>query len=136
MTVKLRPHHLLCIQKFTGHGYDERFTAHMTALVARLRDTPDTEVALVRGCDALCAACPNDRDGACASPEKVEAMDAAVLAWCGLAWGAAVPWAQAARLARERIFQTDGFEHICACCQWFGLCAETEVPYDENGEAV
>ena len=22
MSVKLRPHHLLCVQKFTGHGYD------------------------------------------------------------------------------------------------------------------
>ena len=134
--MKLRPHHLLCIQKFTGHGYDGRFTAHMTALTARLRDMPDTEVTLVRGCDALCAACPNVRDGACTSLEKVEAMDAAVLCWCGLSWGEAVPWAQAARLARERVFRTDGFEQICAGCQWFGLCTETEGPYDENGEAV
>ena len=36
--MKIRPHHLLCIQKYTGHGYDAAFTAHMTALVSGLSD--------------------------------------------------------------------------------------------------
>ena len=54
--MNLRPHHALCIQKFTGHGYDEKFTAHMTGTVKVLRDRPETPVELVSGCDDLCAA--------------------------------------------------------------------------------
>lgn len=134
--MKLRPHHLLCVQKYTGHGYDERFTAHMTALTARLRAAPETEIVLTGGCDELCAACPNVRAGVCADGEKTAAMDAAVLARCGLAAGTAAPWREAARLARERIFRTDGFISVCGGCQWFGLCAETEVPCDEDGEGL
>jgi len=38
--MNLRPHHLLCIQKFTGHGYSPSFTAHMHALTASLRQSP------------------------------------------------------------------------------------------------
>ena len=38
--MQLRPHHLLCIQKFTGHGYDEPFTQHMTSIVSALKSHP------------------------------------------------------------------------------------------------
>lgn len=32
--MNFRPHHLLCIQKFTGHGYNADFTAHMKMIVS------------------------------------------------------------------------------------------------------
>ena len=38
--MKLRPHHLLCLQKYTGRGYDGPFTAHMNELVRRLTADP------------------------------------------------------------------------------------------------
>ena len=48
--MNLRPHHLLCIQKFTGHGYSADFTAHMTAVVSELAENPETAVTLAKGC--------------------------------------------------------------------------------------
>ena len=47
----LRPHHLLCMQKFSGHGYSLAFTAHMTALLHDLHAHPDTPVTLICRCD-------------------------------------------------------------------------------------
>lgn len=126
----LRPHHLLCIQKFTGHGYDADFTAHMKSVVAELRATPDTSVTLARGCDDLCKRCPNNQNGLCTSLEKVAAMDSTVLDACGLAYGQTLPWITAALTARRQIFESEEFQAVCACCQWFELCRNTEVSYE------
>ncbi len=128
--MNLRPHHLLCIQKFTGHGYNESFTAHMTSIVSELTDEPMTQIALTRGCDDLCKMCPNNINNVCTSLEKVASMDSAVLSICGLAYGEKNSWAYLSDKARERIFETDEFNKICTCCQWFELCKNTEVYYE------
>lgn len=124
--MKLRPHHILCIQKFTGHGYDEAFTAHMTGLVSLLGRQPETVVTLTQGCDDLCAVCPNNTGGACATLQKVDGMDRGVLDICGLAYGVQAPWGTLAPVARKRIFESDKFGEICGSCQWFSLCVHTK----------
>ena len=126
----LRPHHLLCIQKFTGHGYNADFTSHMQSIVSALTENPDIRITLVHGCDDLCKMCPNNENGVCASLEKVASMDSAVLNSCNFAYGETVLWTEAARRAREQIFETEDFSNICACCQWFALCRRTEVRYE------
>ena len=124
--MNLRPHHLLCIQKFTGHGYDAAFTAHMTSVVSKLAGDPMTLITVTRGCDELCKVCPNNRNDACTSLEKVALMDSVVLQICDLAYGESVPWEDLMSKVRERIFETDEFHRVCASCQWFELCRSTE----------
>ena len=63
----LRPHHLLCLQTFTGRGYSEEFVRHMTLVRDQLIREPLTPVELVSGVDDLCAHCPNNVDGQCTS---------------------------------------------------------------------
>ena len=63
----LRPHHLLCLQTFTGRGYSEEFVWHMTLVRDQLIREPLTPVELVSGVDDLCAHCPNNVDGQCTS---------------------------------------------------------------------
>lgn len=123
----IRPHHILCIQKFTGHGYNEEFTAHMSRAVSELAENPGTEITAAHGCDDLCEACPNNEDGVCTSCGKVERMDDAVLRVCDFAYGESASWAELSSRARKRIFETDEFQRICAGCQWFELCRKTEI---------
>lgn len=125
--MNLRPHHALCIQKFTGHGYDENFTAHMTAVVSELAKNPQAQITVTKGCDKLCGMCPNNVSGVCTSLDKVNYMDSAVLEICGIDYGQNIPWTDLAKSARKRIFDTDEFYRVCASCQWFGLCTNTEV---------
>ena len=122
--IMLRPHHLLCIQKFTGHGYDAAFTAHMESLCGLLRELPDTPVTLHSGADDLCAACPHCRGGLCDAQEKVTALDAAVSAHCRLP-DSSQPWRMLAETVRMEILETPAFHEICARCQWYALCNET-----------
>jgi hypothetical protein len=45
--IKLRPHHLLCTQGYSGKGYDEKFVLNMTYLTARMREDPELKVQIV-----------------------------------------------------------------------------------------
>ena len=74
----LRPHHLLCLQTFTGHGYSEEFVRHMALVKRQLTREPRTAIELVSGVDDLCAHCPNNVDGQCTS-ENPALFDALVL---------------------------------------------------------
>ena len=132
MQLQLRPHHLLCIQKFVGYGYDEAFTAHMTSVTAMLAEKPNTPVTLTQGCDALCAVCPHNENGVCTTFEKVSFMDSAVLAAIRLAYGEELPWDTLARKARDKIFSTEEFPRICGSCQWYALCGNTALS-EEGG---
>ena len=85
--MKLRPHHLLCVQKYTGNGYDDAFAAGMDALIRRLAARPDTAVTLVEGRDDLCASCPHMAGNRCSSGEKVNRLDRGVLETCGFSAG-------------------------------------------------
>ena len=128
--MNLRPHHLLCIQKFTGHGYSPEFTAHMTAVAARLRKMPETRITLTKGCDDLCRKCPHSSSGICSSLDKTAALDAAVQKICGLSFVDSDSWAALAENVREKILSSETFHHICLSCQWYELCRNTEVSYD------
>ncbi len=119
----LRPHHLLCIQKFTGHGYDEAFTKHMTEVVATLGEGAD--ITLQEGCDDICVACPNKVYGACNADAKVRSMDEKVLATLGLHYEERSTWADFAARAKKEILDTSAFEEVCGECEWYQLCKET-----------
>ena len=129
--MKLRPHHILCIQKFTGHGYDAEFTAHMTSIVSTLFCTTDTEISVAEGCDELCASCPHNNGGVCASLEKVAFMDRAVLDICGFSYGESIRWTDASARVCEMIFAPGNslaFSSVCSGCEWFELCRNTDKP--------
>ena len=123
--MKLRPHHLLCIQKYTGSGYDDAFTAGMDALVRRLRACPDAPVTLVEGRDDLCAACPHMAGSRCGSEEKVNRLDRGVLEACGFSAGETRSWSALARTAREQVLEKETFVKVCGYCEWFELSRDT-----------
>ena len=128
--MNLRPHHILCIQKFTGHGYSAAFTEHMMSIVSSLKDDHETQIAVTQGCDAICLKCPHKVRGACTSNEKVTFMDDTVLALINLTYGESISWNEIAHRAHEQIFKRDKFDDICGGCQWFELCRTTEVYYE------
>jgi len=56
--MKLRPHHLLCTQGYSGKGYDEDFVRNMTAITNYLRNDENAVVDIVFSTDDICAKCP------------------------------------------------------------------------------
>ncbi len=129
--MKLRPHHILCIGKFTGHGYNESFTRHMRETAALLRSSQDTVVTLVFGPDELCRYCRNNSCGVCTSEDKVKRLDRDVAEACSLSEGDAL-WSELCRRAHKYIYGAGKFDAICSRCEWYGLCASTEAETETN----
>ena len=106
---------------FVGHGYSDRFTAHMSQLLEEL--TPDTPVCLTAGADAVCGPCPNNSGGLCSKPELVAAWDRDVLALCGLGEGYILSFGDFTRMVEDHILELGLRSGICGGCQWNDICA-------------
>jgi len=56
--MRLRPHHLLCTQGYSGKGYSDDFVQNMTAITNRLRNEAGIVINIVFSTDDICAKCP------------------------------------------------------------------------------
>lgn len=120
--VRLRPHHYLCIQFFTGHGYDESFTAHMEAVISDLKD--DSDIIVTEGCDEICSQCPNMTGGRCDDYDRVSYLDTQVMDQTGIDYGKKLRWKDVVSAVNDRILKTAMFETICSECRWYELCRD------------
>ena len=130
--MRLRPHHLMCIQFFTGHGYDERFTSHMKEVIGKLND--DTKITVIKGCDDICSHCPNMTDNTCTHNDKVSNLDRKVLENMADGSGNELTWKDAFKTVYDNILDTDMFDRICGECEWYELCKKIrEERIKDNG---
>lgn len=122
--VRLRGHHLLCLQGFRGYGYSETFTRELAAIVAALVADPETLVTVVAGPDAVCAHCPAPDNHHCRT-RRTELRDQRVLSRLGWRVGDELPWSAVLRRLAERVRPSD-LDHLCRSCPWLplGFCAE------------
>lgn len=71
MKIKLRGHHLLCLQGFQGYGYSEDFVLNMTR-INELRKTNGCIISLTKEADDICSACPNLKNNLCENKKQNE----------------------------------------------------------------
>lgn len=121
--IKLRPHHILCIQFFVGKGYSADFVSNMTAVIERLR-TENPEVTLCEGCDILCASCPENHEGKCQNHEKVSAIDSRCLKETGFSLGITIRWTELQQTAYEKVIHCGRLKDVCCTCQWQEICMQ------------
>lgn len=124
MSIRLRPHHLLCLLTYVGKGYSPAFVANYDRIVARLDAGEPAE--LVEGPDDICA--PMLDGGHHCLNDSVAIRDATARAALarlfgdGLAVGTMLRFS-AGRLAAMRAAFADGtLRAVCTGCQWTGLC--------------
>ena len=118
--MKLRAHHLLCLQNFVGEGYSDAFCANMAE--QKRRAAGEDRFILEDGCDDICQACPERRGKLCRTQEKVARYDAAVAAHLGLRAGEALSWRAVSERVRSEIFRPGLLPAVCGDCQWQSLC--------------
>ena len=125
MTVRLRPHHLLCVLTYVGRGYSPAFTANMTAVAERLG--AGEEIELVAGPDDICAPLLDHPDPHCHRPsvlgrDRAAARDLHDLLGLNLRTGA--HWVLDEDLIRRlrAAFASGTTRSACAGCEWVDLC--------------
>ncbi len=67
---EIRAHHLLCIPRFYGGGYDKEFGENLKKICFEIRKNPDMKIKVTNKCDDICAQCPYKKDGICKKTPK------------------------------------------------------------------
>jgi hypothetical protein len=123
MTVRLRPHHLLCMLTFAGEGYTPEFVANFAAIVRRIGAGEPIE--LIDGSDDVCAPLEASGDTHCANASVGRRDRSALLALAEAGLPVAIrPFAiDAERLDTMRRAFADGtVRGACRGCEWSDLC--------------
>ncbi|MCS4540887.1 MAG: DUF1284 domain-containing protein [Euryarchaeota archaeon] len=117
--VKLRGHHLVCLQFFKGEGYSKEFIDNLHGVMKRLK----TEVALevVEGRDDVCLKCPHLKGEICSYAEKeIRAMDNKAHELLKFYPGELVEWDEVSKKV-EKIRELWRKE-FCDGCDWENTC--------------
>ncbi len=117
----LRPHHLLCTQGYSGHGYSREFVENMDDVVERLRQGDD-RIRITYSTDDLCMKCPNKiGEDCCKTQDKVKWFDEKVVLYFGIE--------EKEYRYREIIKEIDEkmtggmMDDICSKCSWYPISA-------------
>lgn len=124
--IKIRPHHLLCMNLFSGKGYSDEFVYNMGRIIDRLSSGRALNITLVSGNDEICARCPNlAADGICRLGDgDVLRRDRDVLAILSLQDGGVYPYGDIIGKIKRSITR-ETFNACCVSCRWHksGLCS-------------
>lgn len=119
--MKLRAHHLMCLQTFEDEGYDENMIRRMAEIINTIRNQPKTRIEILRRCDDICEACPYIKNGRCnkrLNLEKfVRLLDSDVLKRTGLKEGQTMKAKEVFPLVKQKIKPED-LATICKGCEW------------------
>lgn len=124
--IKLRAHHLLCLQAYIGNGYDKTFTENMDKIYNELYSDSSILFQLKAHNDSICKCCPNKiNDFNCIADEKIMAMDNKVISFFNLEPDKIYNFHDTIRFIKNEI-TSDVFESICKTCEWYklGICRE------------
>lgn len=125
MTIRLRPHHLLCLLTYSGKGYTPAFTVNFDAITGRVADGED--IAIVQGPDDICApllsdAAPHCRKNSVTERDRLAAGDLAKLLGIQIEIGSTIDLTPALLKILRKAFASGRIRKACTGCEWVGLC--------------
>jgi hypothetical protein len=125
--LKIRAHHLLCMQGFQGYGYSDSFVEHMGEIVKYIKNNPKLKIIIGDYCDSICSECKNNMESVCSNCENVDKMDRKLLHKLNLNSGKVVIVQEVMSLVKNK-FQTqqDAYE-ICGDCSWREKCLWIQI---------
>ncbi len=133
--LKLRAHHILCIEFFEGKGYSDEFVREMKGIIKKL-NTDNPDIVLSAGCDIICKACPNNADGRCADEQKVCGFDQRCMQALGVKCGEKLKYSELRSLAFEKVIYKNEIKHICGGCEWSKICHSACRNYNNSRQKI
>ena len=123
--IKIRAHHLLCIQGFQGYGYSKDFETHMQRIIIFLNTNPSTKIQIITKTDELCSHCPynykNSYNMDKYSHIIMKKLDKLVIKKFLLKENQIYTIEDALKLVNNNINQSKLME-ICGNCSWNNKC--------------
>jgi hypothetical protein len=128
MTIRLRPHHLLCMLTFAGKGYTPTFVANFEQVASRIA-AGNEAIQIVDGPDDICSPLLSETSCHCYNSSVVlrdrhaaeaisDLLQLPICAGTNLS-----PHQNLLPVLREA-FVTGTIRHACVGCQWKPTCDE------------
>jgi len=115
--MKLRGHHLICLQFFKGEGYSKIFVENAKQIVELWKKNP---AEIVNHADDICRFCSFLKNARCSKYEDIEKNDELALRLLGLKTG---DKAEKKDVKKQLpIILKEWREKACANCEWKKLC--------------
>lgn len=126
MTIRLRPHHLLCLLTYAGKGYSVAFVANFDAIAARLSAGED--ILIVSGPDDICAPVLGEAEPHClrdgvAERDRQAAASVGTLLGYSIAEDMELQFHPSLLRSMRDAFSSGRTRGACGGCEWFGLCS-------------
>lgn len=124
--LKIRAHHLLCIQGFQGYGYNQDFVDNMNLIIKEINLNPDLTIELTDECDSVCEHCPHYIDKACQSAPNADArvkkMDTLVFSAMKVSPGTRGKVGNFLSIVNDRFQTLSHVKKVCGTCMWKKKC--------------
>lgn len=117
---EFRPHHLMCNFCFIGKGYNDNFTANLSAINSNLKLNPHKTIKLIKTSDDICSKCQHNLGSNCTSETKVQKIDQLHMEVLGLNHLDEITWSNAVELIKSKVTK-DKFSKMCSSCEWYNL---------------
>ena len=137
MTLRIRPHHLLCILTYAGRGYSLSFVKNFNAIIERILSSEAIQI--VAGPDDICAPMLDSDDAHCRKPSVIERDLRATQALSRLLNTALEPdtsiHLSAGQIRRMRhSFASGENRGACSGCEWHALCTAIAEEHFEKAK--
>jgi uncharacterized protein len=123
--MKIRAHHLLCIQGFQGHGYSAEFAENMSEITRFLKSYPQQKIEIIDECDIICKCCPHNKNGKCKniiSNWMIKKIDRRVINKMGIDTGAQKRVGDVFSITNKVFRSKKDLNPICGNCSWKEKC--------------
>jgi hypothetical protein len=135
MTVRLRPHHLLCLLTYVGKGYSAEFIENYDRIAARLSEGEDIEI--VAGPDDICVPILDDVDAHCwrdsiTIRDKAAAAALSEKLQISIDAGVKLSLPPSTLNKMRKSFADGSIRQACTRCEWHDLCTDVAASgYDK-----
>lgn len=121
--IRIRAHHLLCMQGFQGYGYDDEFTRRMGEIIAFLESDPTQIIEITTEIDEICRVCPNLIGKQCVNDQdyKINKMDVYVIKNSNFGEKRTISFERALEIVSHDLKLKD-INIICENCVWTDIC--------------
>jgi len=117
--LRLRGHHLICLQFFVGKGYSPKFVKNTLRVLKNVRGW----IVIVDGIDDVCSACPYRINDRCANPrtsERIRDLDRLSLSLLSVRVGSRICWNEIKQKLPKIL--PIWIKKACKSCRWWKIC--------------
>ena len=121
--IRIRAHHLLCMQGFQGLGYSSEFTQNMAQIIGEIIKNPFSFITVTAEVDSICECCPHNFQGICnkeSISNNIKTVDSIILEKLDLEEGSVISSTSIRSLTTNLSSQT--VKKVCGSCSWRNNC--------------